>query len=224
VGGRGAGDLAIRRVADGIRRCVREVDVVARYGGEEFLAVLPSTHFAGSVVVAERIWREVSGRPLDLEVPRPLLLPDSTRERSAAGAGERPPTVRPPASLDEGRRSDFPVPAAPPGWAEGPRQITVSIGVALYPSRDVRAKDALIRAAEAALNQAKREGGNRVCVFQQQGFIYSPAIGGPRPTVESPPLGTSRQQGSDGPVSTRARLGAESWRPAPESEGGRKGS
>jgi diguanylate cyclase (GGDEF)-like protein len=125
--GRAAGDQVIREVAEGIRRCVREVDVVARYGGEEFLIVLPSTHFAGSVTVAERIWREVSDHPIEIE-----------------GQTHRP---------------------------------QVSVGVALYPSRDVRTKDALLRAADAALNQAKREGGNRICVFQQQGYIYSPTIG-----------------------------------------------
>ena len=149
AGGRPAGDVAIRRVADSIRRCVREVDVVARYGGEEFLVVLPSTHFAGSVVVAERVWREVSGRPYDVS--------DGER-RSSLPAAEGDP------------------PGSEPRWADGPRQLTVSIGVALYPSRDVRTKDALIRAAEAALAQAKREGGNRICVFQQQGFIYSPTF------------------------------------------------
>ena len=34
LGGRVAGDAAIRRVAEAIKKCVREVDVVARYGGE----------------------------------------------------------------------------------------------------------------------------------------------------------------------------------------------
>ncbi len=59
--------------------------------------------------------------------------------------------------------------------------ITLSIGVGLYPSRDVRTKDALVRAADGALQQAKRDGGNRVCVFQQQGYIYTPT------TATSPP-------------------------------------
>ncbi|AUX22031.1 transcriptional regulator [Sorangium cellulosum] len=125
VGGRSLGDAVIRRVSEGIRRSVREVDVVARYGGEEFLVVLPSTHFAGSLTVAERIWREAAGNPVEY------------------GGSARP--------------------------------FSVSIGVALYPSRDVRTKDALIRAAESALHQAKREGGNRICVFQQHGQIYTPA-------------------------------------------------
>jgi two-component system cell cycle response regulator len=62
--------------------------------------------------------------------------------------------------------------------------ITISIGVGLYPSRDVRTKDALVRAADAALQQAKRDGGNRICVFQQQGYIYTPTIGA---GTESPP-------------------------------------
>jgi two-component system, cell cycle response regulator len=120
---------------------------VARYGGEEFLVVLPSTHFAGSVAVAERIWREVRDRPIDI----------TRREQP----GE--------ATRTEGGR-----------WDGEPRPLkaSVSIGVALYPSRDVRSKDALLRAADAALSQAKREGGNRICVFQQQGYIYTPPVSG----------------------------------------------
>ena len=94
-----AGDAVIRKVAEGIKRCVREVDVVARYGGEEFLVVLPSTHFAGSVVVAERIWRETSGRAVDVE-RRP--------------AGE---PVAPPRRRDDGGR----VSMTDLRWAEGPR-------------------------------------------------------------------------------------------------------
>ncbi len=225
VGGRPAGDAVIRKVAEGIKRCVREVDVVARYGGEEFLIVLPSTHFAGSVVVAERIWREVSGRAVEL--------PEGS---ASAGEGVRPdserrsaPSVRPPPPGDDGGRVSSP----DPRWAEGPRQITVSIGVALYPSRDVRSKDALIRAAEAALSQAKREGGNRICVFQQSGFIYSPSVGtrpgheaGSRAPGQDAPASSRSGPGSSrtGPGSSRSRLGTDSWRPPPESEGRRRGS
>jgi diguanylate cyclase (GGDEF)-like protein len=64
--------------------------------------------------------------------------------------------------------------------------ITVSIGVGLYPSRDVRTKDALVRAADGALQQAKRDGGNRVCVFQQQGYIYTPTTGTSPPPATRP--------------------------------------
>jgi diguanylate cyclase (GGDEF)-like protein len=154
-GGRVAGDAVIKSVADGIRRCVREVDVVARYGGEEFLVVLPSTHFAGSVAVAERIWREVRDRPLD------ALRRDAPGEMARSDGGR----------WDESR----------------PLKASVSIGVALYPSRDVRTKDALLRAADAALSQAKREGGNRICVFQQQGYIYTPPVSGGADTAPPRP-------------------------------------
>lgn len=129
--GREAGDEVVRHVAAGVRRAVREVDVVTRFGGDEFLVVLPSTHFAGSVSVAERIWREMRGAP-------ELLALAAKMGRAA---------------------------------------LTLSIGVALYPSRDVHGKDALLRAADAALHQAKRDGGDRLCVFQQQGYIYSPNLG-----------------------------------------------
>ncbi|MDH5491203.1 MAG: diguanylate cyclase [Myxococcales bacterium] len=52
--------------------------------------------------------------------------------------------------------------------------LTVSVGVALYPSRDVKSKDDLLRAADVALSQAKNDGRDRICVFQHQGYIYRP--------------------------------------------------
>src|SRR5262249_26209395 len=101
--GRSAGDAMIRRVADSIRRCVREVDVIARYGGDEFLVVLPSTHFAGSVVVAERIWREAQSRPAESDGGSrdadagPASQRDDPRPREAMDvvpASETPPSAR----------------------------------------------------------------------------------------------------------------------------------
>jgi len=56
-------------------------------------------------------------------------------------------------------------------------RVTCSIGVALYPSRDVGSKDELLRAADAALYQAKDDGRNRICMFQHQGYIYNPIDG-----------------------------------------------
>jgi diguanylate cyclase (GGDEF)-like protein len=131
-GGRAFGDTILRAVAEVIRRSVREADVIARYGGDEFLVVLPATHFAGSLSVAERVWRDV-------------------------------------ASIDWGVT----------GTPTAGTRVTVSVGVALYPTRDVRAKDALLKAADLALLHAKREGSNRICVFQQQGFIYTPNTAAP---------------------------------------------
>jgi diguanylate cyclase (GGDEF)-like protein len=160
-GGRAHGDKVIRTVADSLRRSVREVDVVARFGGDEFLILLPSTHFAGSVTVAERIWRDVVESPVQGELAEPS-------------------------------------------------HVTLSLGVALFPSRDVRTKDQLLRAADAALNHAKREGKNRVCVYQQQGQIYTPVAGD----------GESERR-ADGQKLTRERIAGKtpSARPARASLG-----
>jgi diguanylate cyclase (GGDEF)-like protein len=123
-GGRTLGDKVLRGVADVIKKAVRDTDVVARYGGDEFFVMLPATHFAGSLVVASRIWRDIAQKAF--------------------------------------------------GTADAEVNVTASLGVALFPSRDVRTKDALLSALEAALLEAKRRGGNRLCVFQQEGFIYTP--------------------------------------------------
>lgn len=124
-GGRSLGDAVLRGVAEVIKRSIRDSDVVARYGGDEFFVMLPATHFAGSLVVASRIWRDVAAQI----------------------------------------------------FVEGDHEarVTASVGVALFPSRDVRTKEALLSALEAATLEAKRRGGNRLCVFQQEGFIYTPS-------------------------------------------------
>jgi diguanylate cyclase (GGDEF)-like protein len=56
-----AGDLALKKVAEIVRGCVREMDIVARYGGEEFCAVLPGTSKAEALLVAERIRSQIGG-------------------------------------------------------------------------------------------------------------------------------------------------------------------
>jgi len=56
----------------------------------------------------------------------------------------------------------------------GSERITVSVGVAVYPSRDIKSKDQLLKAADRALYQAKHDGRDRICVFQHQGYIYRP--------------------------------------------------
>jgi diguanylate cyclase (GGDEF)-like protein len=172
--GRAAGDSVIRAVSEVVRRAVREVDVVARFGGDELLVILPSTHFAGSVTVAERIWRDVSQH----DFLNQLGMPDARR------------------------------------------RITLSLGIALYPSRDVRSKDALLRSADAALHQAKRDGGDRICVFQQQGCIYTPAVSGTSggsASLGDDPVATARP----GPPASAAPRGPKrSEKPGPASRRG----
>ena len=139
--GRPFGDVIVRDVATTIRAATREIDVVSRYGGDEFLVLLPSTHFAGALSAADRIWRDV---------------------RALSWA---------PARSSSGQAA----------------KVTVSVGVSLFPSRDVRSKDQLLRAAEASLLRSKRDGGDRICVFQHQGYIYSPNVaGGQVPATPAP--------------------------------------
>jgi diguanylate cyclase (GGDEF)-like protein len=53
--GHQAGDEALRRVADAIRRSCRRSDVAARYGGDEFAVLAPSTAGSDAAALAERI-------------------------------------------------------------------------------------------------------------------------------------------------------------------------
>jgi diguanylate cyclase (GGDEF)-like protein len=53
--GHQAGDECLKSVAKAINQCFRTGDLVARYGGEEFAMVLPHTHCAGALQVAERV-------------------------------------------------------------------------------------------------------------------------------------------------------------------------
>jgi two-component system cell cycle response regulator len=123
--GHEAGDTVLREVSARLRSSVREIDVVTRYGGEEFVVLLPSTHLAGALVVADRVARSLRASPFEV-------------------AGSR--------SLD----------------------VTASIGLALFPSRGVSTKEALLRSADRALYRAKDEGRDRICVFQEQGYVFAP--------------------------------------------------
>jgi diguanylate cyclase (GGDEF)-like protein len=57
--GHGAGDVALRTVADVIRRQLRVSDAPCRFGGDEFAVVLPDTYRSGALLVGERIVTEV---------------------------------------------------------------------------------------------------------------------------------------------------------------------
>lgn len=59
--GHPAGDFALRKIAELIRKCARTTDIIARYGGEEFGVILPESTPGGALMVAERIKSEVAG-------------------------------------------------------------------------------------------------------------------------------------------------------------------
>lgn len=67
------GDKVIIRVAQGIKQCMRESDIVARYGGDEFCVICPKTDIEGVQKAQERLQQLVSNqkfkdKDLDLEI------------------------------------------------------------------------------------------------------------------------------------------------------------
>jgi diguanylate cyclase (GGDEF)-like protein len=112
--GHQVGDEVLKRLADALRLAVRETDFVARYGGEEFAALLPKTHLAGALTVAERI-------SLDLKQMR------------TGQAGVR---------------------------------VTASFGVSSFPGRSVNTAEQLLRTADEALYRSKREGRDKISLYQ----------------------------------------------------------
>lgn len=112
--GHQVGDQVLTAMAATVRGAVRETDFVARYGGEEFAVLLPKTHLAGALTVAERIAADM--------------------HRIKAG----------PAGL----------------------KVTASFGVSGFPGRSVNTSEQLVRTADEALYRAKREGRNKISLFQ----------------------------------------------------------
>lgn len=61
------------------------------------------------------------------------------------------------------------------GDRRGGAPLSVSIGVALYPSRGVMTRDGLLKAADRALYRAKDDGRDRICVHGDPIYTYSPS-------------------------------------------------
>lgn len=63
--GHNSGDLAIKHIANVLRRNVRDVDTVGRHGGEEFVVLLPETDLQHARMVAERICTAIREKPVE---------------------------------------------------------------------------------------------------------------------------------------------------------------
>jgi len=61
------GDAVLKKVADIIQSCVREVDICGRFGGEEFCILMPNTQAEEAKVVAERIRESINQTVLHQE-------------------------------------------------------------------------------------------------------------------------------------------------------------
>ena len=78
-----AGNQALRRVADALRRSCRATDTPARFGGDEFVAILPETDEAGGQVVARRVAEYVAA---DLTAKPPLSISTGIAQYPRDGA------------------------------------------------------------------------------------------------------------------------------------------
>ncbi|GAA1101690.1 GGDEF domain-containing protein [Kitasatospora arboriphila] len=129
--GRSRAGAVLRDLAQRLAVEIRRSDTLGRYGGEEFLVLLPDTGAEGAVQVAERlVWTVRRHRLLDW---------------SGSGAEPRP--------------ADTPAgPAGAPATARG-NGLTAAVGIAVLP-RDGSHAALLLRAADRALAEARRAGGD----------------------------------------------------------------
>lgn len=65
--GHGAGDMALKALAEIIKDSVRNSDFAFRYGGEEFAVLLPNTDLNGAKKVAEKIRANVERTPIAIK-------------------------------------------------------------------------------------------------------------------------------------------------------------
>jgi len=63
--GHSYGDLAIKTIAEVLKKNNRSIDVAARMGGEEFNLILPGVDSQGGLVVAERIRKSIESMELE---------------------------------------------------------------------------------------------------------------------------------------------------------------
>jgi len=88
------------------------------------------------------------------------------------------PNTRPAKALASADRIVSELALRPFALGEASIELTVSIGVGLYPSGGIRTHSELLDAASIAVARARVAGKNRVCVVQHQGYIYRPTFPG----------------------------------------------
>lgn len=74
-GGHGYGDIVLRTLADTLKECVRESDVVGRLGGDEFLVLLADTPEEGAARFCRRVVKAIEARQAGWTLPGRVDLP-----------------------------------------------------------------------------------------------------------------------------------------------------
>lgn len=122
---------------------------------------------------AAQILDEVSER-----VQRTIRATDIAARFRTAEFGLLLPNTRPARALTLADRVVSEVALRPVVLDDEPIELTISIGVGLYPSGSIRSHRELLDAASIAVTRARVAGPNRVCVVQQQGYIFRPTVPG----------------------------------------------
>jgi len=152
-----------QRHLDPLACCILAIDdfreLVSKHGGE----------LAGCVL------NEVSAR-----VQRTIRPTDIAAQFRTAEFGLLLPNTRPAKALTLADHIVTEVALRPYDLPESAAsiEVTISLGVGLYPSGSIRSHSELLDAASIAVARARVAGSNRVCVVQQQGYIFRPTLPG----------------------------------------------
>ncbi len=153
-------------VSDRMQHTIRATDIAAQFRTAEFGLLLPNTRPARALTLADRIMSEVALRPFELPRSPAVRSPQSAvkpvRALQSADTVVRSPQSAVTKSADKHTSIE----------------LAISIGVGLYPSGSIRSHSELLDAASIAVARARVAGPNRVCVVQQQGYIFRPTLPG----------------------------------------------
>jgi len=123
--------------------------------------------------VAAQVLGEVSER-----MQRTIRATDIAAQFRAAEFGLVLPNTRPARALTLADRLVSEIALRPFILEETSIALALSIGVGLYPSGSIRSHSELLDAASIAVARARVAGPNRICVVQQQGYIFLPTLPG----------------------------------------------
>jgi diguanylate cyclase (GGDEF)-like protein/PAS domain S-box-containing protein len=85
--GHAAGDAVIIGVAERLKACLRDCDMLGRFGGEEFVVLLPETGIDDAVQVAKRMLSDVAHMQLD-NIPETITVSAGLSEWKTEETGE----------------------------------------------------------------------------------------------------------------------------------------
>ena len=122
---------------------------------------------------AAQVLGEVSDR-----MQRTIRATDVAAQFRTAEFGLILPNTRPARALTLADRLVSEVALRPFRVGERSVDLAIAIGIGLFPSGRVRSHSELLDAASIAVARARVAGPNRVCVVQQQGYIFRPTLPG----------------------------------------------